>query len=223
MRGEMPLLHGRQEAEQHPVQHPEERGAAAAGGGEKVAARIAATSSAELGAGTGAGARGPRVGARLLVQFAEASGSQEPAGGVQGGFGRAGEDAALRQERALLPRAAPGRAVGARAQLLGSPARAGPGPGPRALRDGGDDGAQHAAKDIDPQAARRGGGAAALGVGAAARRTAADLRRRRRQQLQAAVRGRDPSHRKLPGQVLEPGYQHQGVRLSQGDGSLQSR
>lgn len=147
--GQMSVLHGLPGAEQHSLQHSEERGtaaAAAAARGDQPAAAAARAS----------GGPGPlRAGARLLVRYAEARGPPEPAGRLQGGFGRVGEDAALRQERALLSGAAPGRAAGAGAQLLGSAARAGAGPGSSALRDGGDHGAQHAPQDTDQQALQR--------------------------------------------------------------------
>lgn len=88
------------------------------------------------------------------MRQAEAHGPQEPAGRVQGGFGRVGENAALCQKRALFSGAASGRAAGACTQLLGSPARAGAGPGSSAFRDGRDHGAQHAPQDTDQQALR---------------------------------------------------------------------
>lgn len=88
MRGALPLLRGQQAAQQHPLQHPQERRADGVAGG----------AGAEAGAGV----------PRLPVRVAAAGGPEEPAGGMQGGLGRAGEDAALRPERALLPGAAPG-------------------------------------------------------------------------------------------------------------------
>lgn len=138
-------------------------------------------------------------GARLLLRLAAASGSQEPAGGVQGGFGRAGEDAALRQERALLPGAAPGRAAGVGAQLLGSPARAGAGPGPRPLRDSGDHGAQHAAQDTDQQGARRRRRGGTVPRAASQGAQVAGAAALREQQPEAALGGGDASHQRLPG------------------------
>lgn len=131
--GALPLLRGRPAARQHPLQHPQE----------------------PRPGGRGAGAAARAGGARLLVRLAAAGGPEEPAGGLQGGLGRAGEDAALRAERALLPGAAPGRAAGAGPQLLGASARAGAGAGAGAPGDGGERRAQHAAADPHHPAARR--------------------------------------------------------------------
>lgn len=155
-------------------------------------------------AGGEAGAGAPRL---PLRRVAAAGGPEEPAGGLQGGLGRAGEDAALRPERALLPGAAPGRAAPAGAQLLGAAAGAGAGAGPGALGDGGERGAQHAAEDPHHPAAGRAAPAAGTGTGAGP--------------APPAFGRRDSGHQGLPGQVLEPGYQHQRVRLPQGDGALQ--
>lgn len=167
----LPLLLGGQAAQQHPLQHPPQRG-------EGAAARRA-------------GAPG------LPVRVPEEGGPEEPAGGLQGGLGRAGEDAALRAERALLPGAASGGAAAAGPQLLGAAGAAGAGAGEGAPGDGGERGAQHAAEHPHRPAARR------------APRPAPALGRTH------------PGHQGLPGQVLEPGHQHQRVRLPQGDGALQ--
>lgn len=198
VRGALPLLRGRPAAQQHPLQHPQEPGA---GGGGEAAAAAGAGAEAGAGAGGEAGA-GVR---RLFVRLAAAGGPEEPAGGVQGGLGRAGEDAALRAERALLPGAAPGRAARLGPQLLGAPAGAGAGAGPGALRDGGERRAQHAAEDPHQPAAGRAHAAAGTGAGAAA----------------PTLGRRHPGHRGLPCQMLEPGHQHQGVRVPQGHRALQ--
>lgn len=192
MRGALPVLHGEQAAQQHPLQHPEERGAGGLAGG--------------AGAEAGAGGR------RLPLRVAAAGGPEEPAGGVQGGLGGAGEDSALRPERALLPRAAPGRAAPAGPQLLGAPAGAGAGAGAGALRDGGERRAQHAAADPHHPAAGRADPAEGTGAGPASPRP---------RRPPPALGRRDSGYQGLPGQVLEPGYQHQRVRLPQGDGALQ--
>lgn len=189
------MLRGQQAAQQHPLQHPQERGA----GG------VASGAGAETGAGV----------PRLPVRIAAAGGLEEPAGGLQGGLGRASEDAALRPERALLPGAATGGAAPAGPQLLGAVAGAGAGAGPGAPGDGGERGAQHAAEDPHHPAAGR--AVPAAGIGAL---PAAPQPRRGRRSAPALGR-RNSGDQGLPGQVLEPGYQHQRVRLPQGDGALQ--
>lgn len=193
------MLRGQQAAQQHPLQHPQERGA----GG------------VPSGAGAGAGAEAGAGVPRLPVRIAAAGGPEEPAGCLQGGLGRAGEDAALRPERALLPGAAAGGAAPAGPQLLGALAGAGAGAGPGAPGDGGERGAQHAAEDPHHPAAGRAAPAAGTGAGPAAPQS------RRGRRSAPALGRRNSGYQGLPGQVLEPGHQHQRVRLPQGNGALQ--